>query len=106
LTQSSVGGSDPEARAPVRIAFTGRAFAIWAFVVPGWWWHSLSWVKDNERLVPIVAGIVGLSFALFAEGAVLRIPTWILKVIRWPWGSNGGSTQSSPYPLPGPEDLE
>lgn len=77
-----------------RMAFAGAAFAIWAFVVPGSWWHSLSWVVDNEPLVPVAAGIVGLSFALFAEGAVLRIPLWILKVIRWPWGGNNGSADT------------
>jgi hypothetical protein len=88
-----------------RIVFSGAAFAIWAFVVPGSWWHSLSWVADNEPLVPVAAGIVGLAFALFAEGAVLRIPPWVLKVIRWPWG-NGGSTNPQTSPPTPPPDQE
>jgi hypothetical protein len=65
-----------------RIPFAGLAFAIWAFVVPGSWWHSLSWVADNEPIVPIAAGIVGLSFALFAEGAVNRIPEWLRSLFK------------------------
>jgi hypothetical protein len=86
-----------------RIAFAAVAFAIWAFVVPGSWWHSLDWVAKNESVVPVVAGIVGLAFALFAEGTIWRVPPWILKVIGWPWKRKGGKPKTPPQtPIPPP----
>ena len=87
-----------------RIAFAAAAFAIWAFVVPGSWWHSLDWVAKNEPVVPVVAGIVGLAFALFAEGTIWRLPPWILRVINWPWKRNrGGQKGPRQTPIPPPE---
>jgi hypothetical protein len=56
-----------------RSLFAALAFAIWSFVVPASWWYSHKWAADNVTVIPIVAGIGGLVFALFAEGIVRRV---------------------------------
>jgi hypothetical protein len=73
----------------LRMVFAATAFAIWAFVVPGSWWHSLDWVADNEPVVPIAAGVIGVAFALFAEGAVLRVENVSLRRTRTSSGTPG-----------------
>jgi hypothetical protein len=57
----------------VRVLLSALAFAIWSFVVPASWWYSIDQLAENQKLVPIVAGLVGTAFALFAEGVVRRV---------------------------------
>lgn len=56
-----------------RVVLAGAAFAIWSLVIPGSAWYSLDLISDNQTLIPILAGIVGASFGLFAEGLVRRL---------------------------------
>jgi hypothetical protein len=56
-----------------RTVLAAIAFAIWSLVVPASWWYSIDWVAENQGLVLIGTGLVGASFALFAEGRMRRI---------------------------------
>jgi len=57
----------------VRAGAAGVAFLIWRVVVPGSWWYSIKLIADNQSVVPLVVGLIGTVFALFAEGAVRRV---------------------------------
>lgn len=57
----------------VRAILAATAFAIWSLVIPGSWWYSVDKIADNVDIVPIVAGIIGVVFSLFAEGLVRRL---------------------------------
>jgi hypothetical protein len=56
-----------------RVFLAAVAFAIWSFVVPASWWYSIDQIAENQKLIPIVAGLVGVAFGLFAEGLVRRV---------------------------------
>jgi hypothetical protein len=56
-----------------RMVAAAFAFAIWSFVVPGSWWYSLDWIEEHASVVPFIAGLGGLAFALLAEGIVRRV---------------------------------
>jgi hypothetical protein len=61
----------------VRTMLAAAAFAIWSFVIPGSAWYSIDTIGDNPELIPILAGIVGVAFALVAEAVVRRVPHWV-----------------------------
>ncbi len=65
--------ADAKKELRVRVALAAAAFAIWSFVIPGSAWYSIDGIADNQTLIPILAGIVGAVFALFAEGWVRRV---------------------------------
>lgn len=56
-----------------RTALAAGALAIWSFVVPASAWYSIDCLAENQTVIPIVAGVVGAAFALFAEGVVRRV---------------------------------
>lgn len=56
-----------------RVILAGGAFGIWSAVVPGSWWYSIDRFAENPEVVTIVAGIVGATFAMVAEGTVRRV---------------------------------
>jgi len=51
----------------------GVAFLIWSLTVPFSGWQRWSLVADNQAGVAICAGIAGILFGLFAEGATRRV---------------------------------
>jgi hypothetical protein len=57
----------------VRVPLAAAAFAIWSFVIPGSWWYSIDPIADHQTLMPILAGIVGATFGMLAEGLVRRL---------------------------------
>ena len=48
------------------------AFIVWSLTVPSSGWQHLGFIASDPGLVAIAAGLLGLLFGLFAEGAVLR----------------------------------
>lgn len=61
----------------LRTLFAGVAFSIWSLVIPGSWWYSIETIAENREIVPIVAGLGGAAFSLFAEGFVRRAASWL-----------------------------
>ena len=55
------------------MVLAATAFAIWSFVVPGSWWYSIELISKNQTIIPILAGLIGAAFGLFAEGLVRRV---------------------------------
>jgi hypothetical protein len=56
-----------------RTVLAGGAFAIWSVVVPGSWWYSIDDIAENQAVAVILAGLLGATYALLAEGLVRRV---------------------------------
>jgi hypothetical protein len=56
-----------------RTALGGVAFVIWSAIIPGSWWYSIEQISENQAVVPIVVGVLGVTFGLAAEGIVRRL---------------------------------
>lgn len=57
----------------VSAGLAALAFLIWSLTVPFSGWQRWTLIADNQAGVAICAGIAGILFGLFAEGAIRRV---------------------------------